>query len=303
MPQFDVAILTCQELLSANPADWYIAQVHKEDGLLQQSLEHLGLRVIRLDWADTSFDWSSTRCAVFRTVWDYFHRFDEFAPWLKSTSALTQFINPAETLFWNIDKHYLLDLMANDIQVVPTHMFEKGEQVKLLDFMTQQQWPEIVFKPAISGAARLTYRVSLANASEHEIILNSCLQNESMMIQPFMPAILKDGELSLMVMGGEFTHAIRKTAKQGDFRVQDDHGGTVHPYQPTTDEIAFAENAVRRCGRDCLYARVDMVRGEDNQLYIMELELIEPELFFRFDESAASTLARAIQRRLAHTPK
>ena len=118
------------------------------------------------------------------------------------------------------------------------------------------------------------------------------------MVQRFEPAIVAEGELSLIVIDGRTTHAIRKTARAGDFRVQDDHGGTVHPYAPSAEECAFAEAAVAACPSQPLYARVDFVRDAVGGFRLMELELVEPELFFRFHPPAAAVLARALAENL-----
>jgi len=116
------------------------------------------------------------------------------------------------------------------------------------------------------------------------------------MLQPFQHAIVKKGELSLIVIDGEFTHAVLKIAKKGDFRVQDDFGGTVHTYTPTKTEIEFAEQAVNACKSKPVYARVDMFIDNNGQLAIAELELIEPELWFRNNTKAADKLALAIKK-------
>ncbi|MBL8508028.1 MAG: hypothetical protein JNM11_06140, partial [Chitinimonas sp.] len=116
---------------------------------------------------------------------------------------------------------------------------------------------------------------------------------------PFQPEILALGEVSLMVMDGRYTHAIRKSPKAGDFRVQDDHGGTVQPYAPSRAEVDFAEAAVAACPSLPAYARVDFVVTAAG-CRLMELELIEPELFLRFHPPAADALAAAIARRLAN---
>ena len=153
-------------------------------------------------------------------------------------------------------------------------------------------------KPAVSGAARHTYRLNAANLDAHEAVLRGLLRDEAMMLQPFLGSVLTQGEFSLIVIGGRCTHAVRKIAKAGDFRVQDDHGGTVHPHTPTADEIVFAESAVAACAQAPLYARVDAVRDDAGALSLMELELVEPELFFRFSPPAADALAGAIAERM-----
>jgi glutathione synthase/RimK-type ligase-like ATP-grasp enzyme len=116
-----------------------------------------------------------------------------------------------------------------------------------------------------------------------------------MLLQPFLPSVLSQGEVSLILIAGKVSHAIRKTPREGDFRVQDDHGGQVYAHTPCTEEIAFAEAAVAACVVTPLYARVDVLRDEANRLRLIELELIEPELFFRFNPLAADTLAQHIR--------
>jgi glutathione synthase/RimK-type ligase-like ATP-grasp enzyme len=250
-----------------------------------------GLRVARRSWSDPAFDWSTTRTAILRSTWDYFHRFTEFRAWLERARRVTRLINDPALVDWNLDKHYLADLAAAGADVVPTHYAEQGDTEALASIMARQGWHEVVFKPAISGAARLTYRVDLSGCAAMEPVFAHCVADEAMLVQPFLPDVLVDGELSLIVIGGRCTHAVRKRARPGDFRVQDDHGGTVHPHLPTRDETAFAEAAVASCPAMPAYARVDAVRDRAGRLSVMELELVEPELFFRYHEPAARALA------------
>jgi len=298
--EFDITVLTADAHL-AEPAesDWYNRQIHREEALLIDGLRASGLRVARRSWSDPAFDWSCTRSAVLRSTWDYFHRFAEFQAWLRRARRVTRLINDAALLDWNLDKHYLADLDRVGVNVVPTHYAERGATETLASVMTQRGWPEIVFKPAVSGAARLTYRTDSACCADLETLFARCVAEEPMLIQPFQPDVLANGELSLIVVGGRCTHAIRKRARPGDFRVQDDHGGTVHAHLAEPEEISFAESAVARCPTRPAYARVDAVRDPAGRLCVMELELIEPELFFRFHEPAARALADHIAGLLA----
>ncbi len=298
MATIDVAILTQREYLASDINIPYIAQIHLEESLLVAGLAKHGLVAKRLAWDDPEQDWSQCRVLLFRTTWDYFHRYDEFAPWLQRVSAQTRLLNSAEILRWNIDKHYLADIAAKGVTIVPTHFIERGETVDLAQLLQQKHWSQAIVKPAISGGARLTFRVD-----QHTIVaindeLNRCLREEAMMVQPFIETVLDQGELSLIVIDGVCTHAVRKVPKPGDFRVQDDHGGVVMGHDPKPDERAFAEAAVAACPQAPLYARVDVVRDGQGQLRIMELELIEPELFLRFYTPSAQRLADAIAREL-----
>ncbi|AWI80354.1 hypothetical protein CEW87_13895 [Parazoarcus communis] len=294
----DVVILTEDRYLKLDTSEWYEAQIATEDGLVAQALAARGLTVGRVSWSDPAFCWRDTRAALFRSTWDYFHRFAEFSPWLDAAATQTRLLNPAELVRWNLDKRYLRDLSRAGVSVVPTRYADVGEQHTLAAIMDAEGWDEVVFKPVVSGAARLTYRVGRDTLEAHEAVFARCLAAEAMMVQRFEPAVLGEGELSLIVIEGRTTHAIRKTAAAGDFRVQDDHGGTVHAHQPRAEERAFAEAAIAACPSLPLYARVDFVRAGDGGFRLMELELVEPELFFRFHPPAADALADALAQRL-----
>ncbi|HIA36329.1 MAG TPA: hypothetical protein EYN89_06220 [Flavobacteriales bacterium] len=294
MSLFDIAILTESRYINPSKTDWYIENVLKEDGLVQSALEEIGLKVTRVDWADPNFDFSSTRSAIFRTTWDYFHRFEEFSKWLDIAVTKTKLINPLETIRWNIDKHYLNDLKERGVNVPPTVFIEAGEKVTLASLHHDHQLNETVLKPAISGAGRHTYKLNQKTTAKHEEIFQNLLKNESMLLQAFQSNVLSKGEVAYMVFGGKFTHAILKKAKRGDFRVQDDFGGSVELYQPSSEEIAFAENAVSKCRPMPVYARVDVIYDNNNQLSVTEMELIEPELWFRYCPEAADVLAASV---------
>lgn len=298
MEDHDIIILTDERYETPDASHWYQAQLLGEERLLMAGLEARGLRTARVAWSNPDFDWSRARAAVFRSTWDYFERFGEFSAWMDRVADSIPLFNAPELVRWNVDKHYLRDLAERGVNVPMTRFIERGETTTLQEVITAQGWKEAIMKPAVSGAARHTYRLNAANLEAHESVLKELLRVESMMVQPFLVSVLTQGELSLMVIGGHCTHAVRKIAKPGDFRVQDDHGGTVHPHAPTADEIAFAEAAVAACPQSPLYARVDAVRDESGELSLMELELVEPELFFRFYPSAADALAAAIAARL-----
>lgn len=298
MESYDIIILTDDRYEVPDETNWYQANILSEERLLMTGLEARGLRTRRVAWSNAEFDWKRARAAVFRSTWDYFDRFAEFSAWMDRVAGGLQFFNTPELVRWNVDKHYLRDLAGRGVNVPVTRFIERGQTTTLDEVMAANGWNEAILKPAVSGAARHTYRLNAANLEAHESVLRELLREESMMVQPFLGSVLTQGELSLMVIGGRCTHAVRKIAKPGDFRVQDDHGGTVHPHTPTAEEIAFAEAAVAACPQSPLYARVDAVRDDEGRLSLMELELVEPELFFRFHPPAADALAAAIAARL-----
>ena len=301
MSAADVALLTDHRYTAAAaaPGDWYLGNILADDGLLQAALARRGLSSVRVDWADTSVDWAAFGCAVFRTTWDYFERFAEFTAWLNRLESLTRVCNPVPTVRWNVDKHYLADLDARGVPVVPSRFLERGSTQSLSDVLADTGWDEAVIKPCVSGAARHTYRVNRATAAEIQPRLTELLSAEAMIVQPFMADIARSGEDSLMAFGGAYSHAVRKVPKAGDFRVQDDHGGTVSAHAPTAEQVELCERAMAAVSPVPVYGRVDVVRDPAGRLAIMELELIEPELWVRMHPPAADAFAEAVVRFLS----
>lgn len=274
--------------------DENIRQVLIEDNFAREALERQGLKVARTNWDNPDFDWAETRFAIFKTTWDYFNRFDEFSKWLKDTSQKTNFINPIETILWNVDKHYLLDLKNSGINIPETVFMEKGDRRSLSELFAESGWKDCVLKPAVSGAGRHTYKLNADNVSEFEQVYRELVATETIMMQEFQYNVLSEGELTFVVFGGKFSHAILKKAKQGEFRVQDDFGGTVHDYIASDEEIAFAEMVVSKCNPLPVYGRVDVIKDNKGEYAVSELELIEPELWFRNKPDSADMYAKAV---------
>lgn len=291
---YDVTILTDRRYLQPKKDDRYTQNVFDEDRLLKEACERLGMRVHRAAWDDPEMDWSQTRFVIFRTTWDYFDRFTEFSKWLERIDALTTMINSKELIDWNLDKKYLLELERKGVRIPQTFYLEKGEERSLEEIVAASGWRKCILKPAISGAARHTYMFEANQASEYQAIFQELIAEESMMLQEYQEKITSKGEVSYMLFGGTYSHAVLKKAKTGDFRVQDDFGGSLHAYTPSEEEIAFAENALAQCPELPVYARVDVFWNNQDELVLGELELIEPELWFRRSENAADACARAI---------
>ncbi len=292
----DVALLTEQRYTAAVAADgdWYLDNILRDDQLLQSALERHGISSVRIDWASPDVDWSQFRCAVFRTTWDYFERQAEFTAWLNRIRSQTRLCNDAALIDWNMDKHYLADLEAKGIPIVPSQFIERGSTVTLHELLEDSGWDEAVLKPCISGAARHTYRLNRETAAPLEPVVRQLLTDESLILQPLQQSVLRDGEDTLMFFNGCVTHAVRKVPKPGDFRVQDDYGGTASPHQPSDAQIEFAQRVLAACQPAPAYGRVDLVRDNHGNLAVMELELIEPELWLRNHPPAATAFADAI---------
>ena len=298
MKTIDVVILTEARYIESDETNWYTSQIIYEESLIISRLLERGLKCKRVAWDNAQFDWSKCKLALFRTTWDYYEKLPQFLTWLDKTSEKIELINSCETILWNLNKKYLSDLKKQGISIVPTFFFFKGESVSPEELFSKADSKEIVIKPVVSGTAKDTYRLNSNNISTLASTVIDLFRKQDMMLQPFQQSILDRGEISLIVIGGKCTHAVKKIPKSGDFRVQDDYGGEVSPYFPADEERRFAEAAINSCGYSVLYGRVDVVRSDRGKLAIMELELIEPELFFRFYTPSAKILADLIVDRL-----
>lgn len=294
----DVVILSCEYVLERGRKNPGNDNASLEDQLVKEALERRGLRTEIKSWSDKSVVWENVGAILVRSCWDYVFVFPDFLPWLKQTAILTPFINSPELLFWNIDKNYLKELAGKGVKIVPSIFIEKGEKRSLTHILGSTPWKEVVLKPCVSGGARHTYRFQVAEGGAFEEIFQELIQEEHMILQPFIPEIISRGEYSFMFFDGEYSFTTLKQAKQGDYRVQDDFGGTVVMYQPTEEEIQFAKAAVAACPYLPAYARVDCI-PTDEGLLLSEIELIEPELWFRFLPAAAESMADAVLKRLA----
>lgn len=265
-----------------------------ESHLLIAALVRRGIAADYLPWQATH-DWGDYRLVVCRTPWDYFLQLPAFLAWVRRTAAKTLFLNPASVIEWNCHKRYLREIAGRGIPTVPTLWLDQGAADPDVHLQAAG-WGEVVVKPAVSIGAIGALR---GRARDHACAahLNSLLAEGDVMVQPFVASIVEAGEASLVFFGGRFSHAIRKLPQSGDYRVQELYGGTVHPYSPTMAELDLASSALALTPEPTTYARVDLV-WHNGEPVVMELELIEPELFLSVD-GAAARFADALAERLA----
>lgn len=287
--QPSIALATCAKYPDLSP----------DDQLLTPALERLGLRPVAARWDDGGQRWDAYDAVVIRSTWDYHERPDEFLRWLDGLErAAVPTFNPIATLRWNLRKTYLRELEAAGVAVTPTLWVARGSSATLPEMLDAVEADALVVKPMVSASAFETWRVRRPAASDDEARFGRLLAERDLMVQPFLPAIEADGELSFVFFAGEFSHAVRKRAKPGDFRVQEEHGGTAASEDAAPDLLRQAARALAAAPAPTLYARVDGA-VLDGSLVVTELELVEPMLYFGWDPNAAGTFARALGRALA----
>jgi len=295
MKDYDVVILTDSRYVNPKISNPYIGNVLMEDGLVQEALESENLKTVKKDWNDSNFNWSKTKTALFRSTWDYFDQFSNFQKWLQYVNDKCILINSYQHITWNLDKHYLLDLKKWGLPVPESVFVNKRSNTILKNIATEKKWNHIVIKPTISGAARHTYRLQNEEIENFQEEWGKLTKKEDFIVQEFQNNVIKKGEIALMLFGGEYSHAVLKKAKKGDFRVQDDFGGTVEIFNPSREIIELAEKSIKKLNPTPLYARVDIILDNNHQAAIIELELIEPELWFRFKKESAKKLGLMVK--------
>ena len=171
---------------------------------------------------------------------------------------------------------------------------KRGSSIDLSLLMQKKNWNEIVVKPTISGAAKNTYRLKEEEIIQFGPTWEKLIYKEDFIVQEFQNNVITEGEVAMIVIGGKFTHAVLKKAKEGDFRVQDDFGGSIAKYNPSEEMVKLAEKCTRILTPIPSYARVDIIWDNLWELAVSELELIEPELWFRLNPNAAQKLAHHV---------
>lgn len=283
-----IAILTPDTADLDRYDDW-----HEQADTLAPAFASKGITALYPAWTDEA----PLDCdlALPLMAWGY-HR--DVARWFAQidrwTTAGTNFANPLPMLRWNADKRYLLDFAAKGVAVVPTRCSPSIDDAELAAARIAFQMDNIVVKPPVSAGSDDTFLL------RGSALLPTAVKGRAMLIQPMMPAIASDGELSLFYLGGTLVHAIVKQAAVGDFRVQPQFGGQSSAITPPAKAIALAEVALAAAGEDVLYARVDMVGDGAGGFALMEIELIEPWLYLEraIDGGAAfvDALIRAARR-------
>lgn len=276
--------------LSMDDLGGYVA----DDDLAIEPLDALGIDVETHSWRQTARDWAEFDLVVIRTPWDYQRDADRFLDVLDAIEIRTALANPAAVARWNFDKHYLLELQQDGIDVVSTIWDEAYTAENFAIWQEALRSDVLIVKPTVSATAEHTYKLDVFDET-----LIDVFAERSFMVQPFVESIVTEGEFSLFFFNGEYSHTILKAPKTDDFRVQEEHGGIITSVRPEPAMLATANAVLGRISEKLLYARVDLVRYH-GKFAVMELELIEPALYLRTDAEAPRRFARAIAEYLAN---
>ena len=263
-----------------------------DDEMAIDALSERGFAVEFVSWRDATKDWSNFDIVVIRSPWDYFHHFAAFKATLEEIHVATLLVNPLELVLWNLSKLYLREIEAAGIEVVPTLWFDNLDTGIVAQSLEAFDTCSIVVKPLVSGGAEGTFILS-EQTDRHRNEAEQYFQSKAVMVQPYLESIVDFGEISLFYFDAIFSHAVRKLPRENDFRVQEEFGGSVQAIVPDTTLLNLGARVLGMLTPVPTYARIDIVRVGKSYA-VIELELVEPSLYFRFNEHAVGRFADAI---------
>lgn len=263
------------------------------DSLVIEPLKKLGWNSREVSWREQQVDWNEFDAVIIRSPWDYQDHSEAFLKVLsKIDQSNARLLNGLDLVKWNISKNYLKQLEEYGVLIVPTLWGTSYTDEFLLHAFEQFATEKLIIKPCISANADDTYRLNKNDGQLNQLQLETRFNNRQFMLQPFMSAIIDEGEFSLFYFNGEYSHAILKKPKINDFRVQEEHGGQLISITPEKSLLSTAALVLQKIPFPTLYARLDFVRHHQ-QFALMEAELIEPSLYFNMDSGSPERFANA----------
>jgi glutathione synthase/RimK-type ligase-like ATP-grasp enzyme len=287
----DCTLVTCENVPALDP----------DDRLLARELQRRGLTVSIEAWSDPRARWDASRLCVLRSTWDYHERCDEFLAWVEHASSLTVLKNDPHVLRWNAHKSYLWELERRGVPVVPTAWVSRGESCDLAELAGTHGWRDIVLKPARGAASHevtLVRRDAVSFAAGQERFAHLA-RTQDVLVQPYLSSVATYGERALIFFDGRHSHAVVKKPFDTVLVVGDARSSLA---QATPAELAVAAEALAAVPGQPLYARVDLLRDDEDRVCVNEVELIEPGLYLGVHEPAQRDFADAVVRELTTKP-
>ncbi|MFZ0428349.1 MAG: hypothetical protein WAO20_09550 [Acidobacteriota bacterium] len=268
-----------------------------DDELAVGPLARLGWNVEFVSWRQRDTDWDRFDLVVIRSTWDYQKDPALFLSVLESIErSRARLENPLSLVRWNLRKTYLKELQGRGVEIVPTRWCRGVDPDRLASLYDEFGVDELVLKPVIGANADHAFRIRRDGVEDSVARLEASYAGGQYLAQPFMDNVVSEGEYSLFYFGGELSHVILKTPRESDFRVQEEHGGLIQRAGPSKALVDAGGRAMSALSVMPLYGRVDLVRAPRDVFQVMELELIEPALYFRMDPQSPDRFARTLDR-------
>jgi glutathione synthase/RimK-type ligase-like ATP-grasp enzyme len=266
------------------------------DRLFLDELRRRGFTSAPVVWDDPGADWGAWDVVLIRSCWDYHLKIGRFRAWLdRAAGGGRVVINPPALVRWNLHKGYLLDVARAGGTIPPTRLLPRRTPGTLREHLAREGWRDAVIKPAVSASGHSTRLIRGRPTPQDERVFAEAIAAGDVLAQAYVPEVRERGEWSLVFFDGRYSHAALKRAAPGEFRVHIEWGGTVESGEPPARLVEEAQALVTALDLQSTYARVD---GTDvgGHLVVMELEVIEPELFFDRHPEATARLTSAVER-------
>lgn len=265
-----IAVLTCSEINENTTVD---------DDLCWKILKEKDIEITEVIW-DEVHDYSKYDLVLIRTTWDYQYKKELFAQKIREISTQARIINPAEIVLWNMNKKYLVEFQEKGLPVIPSIYRENISANEIESFLTQKEFQAgLIIKPCVGGSS---YGIQLIKKTSDF----KAVEDGQWLIQPYLPEISSKGETSLIYFNGNFSHAITKEPKAGEFRSQEEYGSKIFTVTPSEEQYKIADKVLGSLDTTLPYARVDLIPHQSSFL-LVELELIEPCLFLHYQPEVA----------------
>ena len=272
------------------------------DHLLIEPMKSNGLELSFLPWDEKDIDWNDYDYVIVRSTWNYQSRLNDFIGVLnKIENSNAMLINPIEAIKWNIKKSYLIDLEKRGVSIIPSIFQKEYDPEVIYDTFQKFDCDKIVLKPVVGANASFTELIRRSDLKNSQEKLQSNYSNRPFIIQPFFESVITKGELSLIFFNNKLSHGISKIPKMGDFRVQEEHGGIISLLNRVNNNILdFCDKILSNLPEICFYARIDLLLENDFP-FLMEVELIEPSLYFNMKPGSNDFFANELVKYLEGT--
>ena len=278
-----IGLLTCEKLPDLTASDQQLIPELAKHNLIAKAVI----------WNDKTINWNDFDYLIFRNTWDYFEKETEFNLWLDQIDQLgIKTLNPIEIIKQNKHKFYLREMEKEGISILPTIFIDKTKKLNLAEIIPKH-WRKAVIKPAFSAGSYQTCVFDVSDIEKINKEYTKIAQEKELLLQELIPEIQTLGETSFIFFNKKFSHAVNKKPIEGDFRVQSQFGGKYTLIQPTQELIAKAQKVVNTFHDQLLYARVDGI-VIDTGLHLMEIECIEPDLYFDISEDSLERFVASI---------
>jgi len=262
-------------------------------------MAELGWEVEMLPWR-RDVDWNDYDLVYICTPWDYQHDVEAFLSVLEAIErSSARLVNSLDLVRWNLEKTYLRELEMRGADIVPSIFFDRFDTHRIAACLSAHNTGRIVVKPVVGANSDHIFVLTEPLLDDVVEELEQTFERRPFFVQPFVDSVQSEGEYSLFFFGGDYSHAILKRPRPGDFRTQEEHGADILSIEAPPALIATARSVLGVVSPQPVYVRADFVRDTGARFRLMELELIEPSLYFRTDPDSARRFAQALARAAA----